>query len=112
MELNVTGDVILWIQNLRDGNEVTSTMQSGEFVVDDVVIPFILQRTVYGKIAQIGTGQPIHITLRCFEKSRSTPFARQGYVSILVTTKPVQMYVYIKEDRLKNFFATFCMAAI
>jgi len=106
------GEVIIKTQSLKKGNEINSSMQSGEFVIGDTITPFVLQKTAYGKISEIHTSKPFPVSLICCEKIHSTPFTKKNYMSILISTKPVQARVYIKKDHLKDFFAAFCMAAI
>lgn len=116
MRLAVAGDASLQIQGLKDGNEITSTMKSGEIVIRNafcnVTIPFILQKVIRGKLSDLRSDPPTHMSVLAFEVSRSTPFTRQGYVSILITSGNTQMYFYIKKYELTKFFDAFCTSAI
>lgn len=101
------------IKNLKDGNELTSTMKSGELVVNDVYIPFVLQKISYGKIndwLDEKTQTDIHAIV--FDQLRPTLFTKNGYVSVQLGTRMGMIYVYIKKEFLKDFFSAVCMSAI
>lgn len=99
----IKGNVTFHIQNLRDGNEITSTMQSGEMVINETVIPFIMQRRVSGRIKDMRTKSPTYLGVMRPERNKSTTFTRQGYISFLMTMGHAQIYAYIKKERLRDF---------
>lgn len=116
MKLTIAGEAIFKVQNLKKGNEITSTMRSGEFVIGEgVVVPFVLQRIVRGNIACLCTDSPLRVAI-IRPGVNKTAFTKAGYVSLLITimitAETIQLYAYIKKDELRNFFAAFCMATI
>ncbi|MCE9642903.1 MAG: hypothetical protein K8Q97_01110 [Candidatus Andersenbacteria bacterium] len=110
----VSGEVVVRIQNLKKGNEITTTMNSGEIVIGETVTPFVLQLKVRGKIEDLTSGIPIPIGVTCFEQSPITPFMKRGYASLMLICGQVEMqaYIYIKRELLRDFYAAFCMDAV
>lgn len=108
----MSGDVVIRIQNLKPGNAITKTMKSGELVIGESITPFILQRLAHGSINKMSTEQTVCTVLACYESLRSTPFTRQGYISLLMTFPQVQMWIYIEKDRLYDLAVAFCRAAV
>ena len=112
MRLQIKGNVRFNIQNLKKGNEITSTMQSGEFVINGVVTPFVLQRVANGRISEVMNESSTELTIICYKQLRSTLFTKMGYVRIMLGNTHVLMWAYIKKDFLKEFFSAICMASI
>ena len=101
------------IKNLKDGNELTSTMKSGELVVNDVCIPFVLQKISCGRINDwLGEKTQTYIHVTISDQLRPTLFTKNGYVSVQLGTRMGMIYVYIKKELLKDFFSAVCMSAI
>jgi len=101
------------IKNLKEGNELTSTMKSGELVVNDVCIPFVLRKISYGRINDwLGEKTQTDIHAIIFDQLRPTLFTKNGYVSVQLGTRMGMIYVYIKKELLKDFFSAICMASI
>ena len=92
------------IRNLKEGNELTSTMKSGELVVNDVCIPFVLQRIYYGRISDwLDEKNQTDIQVIIFDQLRPTLFTKNGYVSVQLGTRMGLIYVYIKRSYSKTF---------
>ena len=100
------------IKNLKNGNELTSTMKSGELTVDDVSVPFVLQRVSYGRVNDMLEKFQTDISIIIHDQLRSTLFTKNGYISIQLTNRMGMIYVYIKKEFLKEFFSAVCMASI
>ncbi|NTW26778.1 MAG: hypothetical protein HGA36_00410 [Candidatus Moranbacteria bacterium] len=100
------------IKNLKDGNKLTSTMKSGELVVNDVSVPFVLQRVSYGRVNEMLEKFSTDIGIIIHDQLRSTLFTKNGYISIQLTNRMGMIWVYIKKEFLKEFFSAICMASL
>ena len=100
------------IKNLKSDNELTSTMKSGELVVNDVSIPFVLQRVSYGRVSDMLENFQTDISIIVHEQLRSTLFTKNGYVSIQLMNRMGMIWVYIKKEFLKDFFSAICIASL
>ena len=106
-ELAIKGDVIFSLQNMKKGNAVTNTMKSGEIVVNDTVIPIILQNVARGKIKNMKSETPAVLTVMIFNSLRTTPHTRLGYISVQLGGNHCMIYVYIKKEHIKNLLGAF-----
>jgi hypothetical protein len=100
------------IKNLKDGNELTNTMKSGELVINDVSIPFVLQRVSYGRVNEMLNNFSTDISIIIHDQLRSTLFTKNGYVSIQLANSIGMIWLYIKKEFLKEFFSAICMASL
>ena len=81
-------------------------------VIGETATPFVLQRLLHGRIDNLSMERPEQVGLYCF-KQRATTFTKQGYVSLLLMTlSHGQFYIYIKKERVRNFYAAFCMDSV
>ncbi len=121
-EFLVKGKVWIKIQNLKDGNEITKTMPSGEIVMGDVKIPFILQKVAKGSVNDICYVPSPPGPISKFEEAvfvevsrhflkKTTPFTKQGYVSLQIKTDKATMFFYIEKRCLFMLFGAFCHQA-
>ena len=108
----MAGEVVLRIQNLKKGNAITKTMKSGEIVIGDLVIPFVLQRLIMGRVNDIGSEAPLLMDVTYYEQRPSTRFTKQGYGSVSIRCGQNQVFVYIKKEMLQQFFSAFWMDAM
>lgn len=107
----ISGTVVLRVENMKPGNEVTKKMPSGALIIGETVTPFVLQRKVRGHIENLNMKRAELVGVCCF-KQRCTTFTKLGYVSLLLNVPQGQFYVYIKQEWLKDFYAAFCMTSI
>ena len=113
MELQIRDENVKFcIQNLKDGNELTGTMKSGELIVAGVSTPFVLQRMEHGRIVNMTQEFQTFVTVIIFKQLKSTVFTKRGYVSLQIGNRHGMMWVYIKKDSLKEFFSAICMASL
>jgi hypothetical protein len=109
----LSGSVRIQTRHMTDGNEITSTMPSGDFVIGEAVIPFVLQRLRRGKLACLDVDPPGRVAVIVEDEPvRRTRFTSQGYVSVLIMTHQLQVYVYIKQEPLAAFRDAICGAAV
>jgi hypothetical protein len=111
-KLEISGSVKFYVKNLRAGNEITSTMRSGELIVSGFATPFVLRRSTEGELKRVMSESLTHFSVICYEKTKETAFTKRGYVNILISSSQMTMWVYIKKEFLKKFFSAVCMASI
>lgn len=112
MDLTITGHVNFCIKNLEKGSGATKTMRSGELLINNVVFPFVLQRKEYGKFREMANEFSTSLTVMYY-KGNKTAFTRKGYVNLqLMISSKVQLWIYMKEDLLRDFFAEICVGSI
>ncbi|HBB36747.1 MAG: hypothetical protein UX02_C0001G0115 [Candidatus Moranbacteria bacterium GW2011_GWC1_45_18] len=113
MRLEMRGNNVLFcVQSLKNSNELTSTMKSGELVVTGNATPFVLRKMWQGKIENMTREFQTYISVISFERTRSTRFTKAGYVGLMIGNSQGQMLVYIKKVFLKEFFSAICMASV
>jgi hypothetical protein len=113
-KLAVLGNVKFIVQKMRRGNEITSAMPSGEFVIDGVVVPFVLRKVFSSKIQNLET-EPLlvrNVAVAVHEQKAATAFAKGGYVNIHIEAGVCQIWVYIKRECLGDFFSAICMGSV
>jgi hypothetical protein len=107
--LNIRGKVAICVQKFKDGSEINQALKSGEIVIEEAIIPFILQEGGHGDIAQICADQPLWIGINYFGAGA---LSDQVFEIISIISKPFMGSIYIEKENLKVFIATFCMAAL
>ncbi len=112
MELKISATASMAVREIKDGNELTTTMKSGLLVINEVEIPFVLQRTFSKRTVKeysIGFFGEVYVVN---VNNRETRFTKQGYRSFLITTGAsgnlLQVYVYVKKDDCPKFINALC----
>ena len=117
MNLGGFGMLNIAVENVRmnlsmltDGNALTPTMKSGEFLIGGTRIPFVLQKRLYGKFF---VGQEFSkVGVQIFHQ-RKTLFTKKGYVSVFLSLDSnAQVKAYFKKKDVKIFLATLCNVAV
>jgi len=93
-------NAVLYVQNLREGNEVGGKMKSGELVLNGNIFPFILQKKMWGKLSE----KKEDVVCVATYEGKQTFFTKKGYTSLLITCH-FQIYAYVKNELVSQVYA-------
>ncbi len=96
----------------RGGTLRGTKMQAAEFVLDGAVIPCVVNKIMYGSFEKLDWQVQDNVNIMFYTAGHETPHTREGFMSMQVTTKPVQFSAYLHSDHLEKFFSSFSMAVL